>query len=101
MSALRHRFRYVLDGEAHDIVTGARDVATAQAMGLDNQVLMSYAVIHSAAIRLDIAGTPSDFDKFVDLLDDLDDLDGIPVGVSGDELPDPTQAAESGDWQSP
>lgn len=106
MSTLRHRFRYTLDGETHDIMTNARDMAAIQVDDEPSKAsgaLMTYALIHAAALRLDIAGTPGDFDKFIDLLDDIDDLDGVPVGVSAGgsaELPDPIQARGSADSPS-
>jgi hypothetical protein len=102
MSTLRHRFRYVLDGESHDVMTNARDIAAVQGMvdeGSEDAsagmgAMMTYAVLHACALRLDIPGTPGDLNKFIDLLDELDDLDGIPAGVSGDALPDPTQLTD-------
>ena len=99
MSTLRHRFRYVLDGETHDIMTNARDMAAVQGVspgddvGVGEGATMTFAVIHAAALRLDIPGTPADLDKFIDLLDELDDLDGIPVGVS-EAMPTPTQTVD-------
>jgi hypothetical protein len=47
-------------------------------------------------LRLGVPGIPSDLNAFVDLLDEIEDLDGIPVGVNGSEVATdmyPTQTA--------
>jgi hypothetical protein len=96
MSTFRHRYRIVVDDEPHDIVTSARDFAAVQMDSGANGADMTYLLIHTACMRLDVPGIPSDLDKFVDLLDELEDLDGIPVGVPAEAIADPIPSAESG-----
>lgn len=103
MSQFRHRFRVTVDGVPHDLVTSARDYADAEVEAEDTAGMKTYRLIHVALMRLGVAGVPSDFDTFVDILDDFDDLDGVPVGVPGEDpatpdeeaagLGDPTQSA--------
>lgn len=94
MSTFRRPFRLVIDGEEHDLVTSARDMAAIQG---DPQSLggamFTFAMLHAACMRLDVPGVPHDFDKFIDLLDDIDALDGKPIAHS--EPLDPTQPATS------
>lgn len=98
MSALRKPFRVTVDGVPHDIVTSARDFAAIQLE--DGQtlpgVMSTWAMLHAAMLRLGVPGIPSDLNAFVDLLDEIEDLDGIPVGVNGSEVATdmyPTQTA--------
>jgi len=104
MSTFRRRFRVVVDGVPHDIVTNARDMANIEvdptAPGGLRGADMTFRLIHAALMRLGVAGIPTDYDAFVDVLDDLDDLDGIPVGVpavsdDGAAPVDPTQLVDS------
>jgi hypothetical protein len=95
MSALRHRFRVVLDGVPYEIVTSARDQAAVdidadaiEAGDARARATATWQVLHAAMQRLDIPGVPGDLDKFVDLLDDLDDLDPDEAAT-----PDPTRPA--------
>lgn len=111
MSTLRHRFRIVIDnGPPVDIVTSARDMAQidtagvvdedgTEVIGPGGRAMWTWQLLHAACLRLDVPGIPHDLDKFVDLLDEIDDLDGIPVGRPGGGLAtvDPTQTATSGD----
>jgi len=94
MSTFRRPFRIVVDGEPHEIVTSARDMATVtgdpQSLG---GAMFTYAMLHAACMRLDVPGVPHDLDKFIDLLDDIDTLDGKPLGFTG--TPDPTPPATS------
>lgn len=80
-----------VDGETHNIVTSARDVASTSGLPQDTpeqQMYYGFAVAHAALIRLETPNVPHDFDKFVDLLDMIEDLDSeVPSG-----MPDPTQA---------
>jgi len=94
MSTLRRPFRVVIDGEAHDLVTSARDMANVQGDPEElGGAMFTFAMLHAACVRLDVPGVPHDLDKFVDLLDDIDALDGKPVAYS--EPPDPTPPATS------
>lgn len=94
MSSLRHRFRITVDGQPHDIVTSARDFA---ALDLDidegrPSAAVTWQMLHAACIRLDVPGIPHDIDKFIDLLDEVEDLDGIPVGISANPTQPPATA---------
>lgn len=98
MSSLRKAYRITVDGVPHDIVTSARDYAAIEVP--DGEVrpspaMQTWAVLHAACIRLEVPGIPHDVNKFVDLLDEVDDLDGVPEGVPGRETP--TLARESAD----
>lgn len=99
MSSLRKRFRITIDGEPHDIVTSARDFAALDFDGDDKAAMstQTWAMLHAACMRLDVPGVPHDLDKFIDLLDEVDDLDGIPYGVSEN----PTQEPPSDGSPSP
>jgi hypothetical protein len=100
MSTLRKRFRITVDEVPHDIVTSARDYAALDLSGAGepvNQSMQTWAVLHSACMRLDVPGVPHDLDKFIDLLDEVEDLDGIPYGVTAN----PTQETHTDDSRSP
>jgi hypothetical protein len=93
VSTLRKAYRITVDGEPHDIVTSARDFAMVEQPedGTPaNPGLQTWALLHAACMRLEVSGVPHDLDKFIDLLDDVTDLDGIPNGVP--ELENPTHA---------
>lgn len=89
MSTLRRRYRVTVDGAAHDIVTSARDYAAIEVEpDARPGAEQTWAMLHAAFIRLEVPGIPHDLGKFVDLLDDVEDLDGVPVGVPAEN---PTQ----------
>jgi hypothetical protein len=78
MSSLRRHFRIVLDGRTVDLVSSARDIASAEEEGLNGEtkpMLYAFAICHAAAIRLGVDGVPHDRDKFIDLMDDFEDLE--------------------------
>lgn len=91
MSSLRHPFRIVVDGTSHDIVTSARDFAAVN-MDVDEaghsmaSAAVTWTMLHAACMRLEVSGVPHDLDKFIDLLDEVIDLDGIPIGISADPI---------------
>jgi hypothetical protein len=92
MSTLRKRFRITIDEVPHDIVTSARDFVDVDFENASAS-LATWTMLHAACLRLDVAGVPHDLDKFIDLLDNIEDLDGIPYGVSEN----PTEPEHSGD----
>ncbi len=78
MSSLRRHFRIVIDGKTHDLVSSARDIATAEDEGLNGEtkpMLYAFAICHAAAMRLGVTGIPQDRDTFIDLIDDFEDLE--------------------------
>lgn len=93
-SMIRRRMRVTVDGVTHEIITSARDVAAmanlqSESPSAEEQMLYGFGVAHAALMRLQTPDVPHDFDKFVDLLDNIEDLDeAVPVG-----MPDPTKAA--------
>lgn len=94
MSTMRMRFLVVVDGEEHNITTSARDMAAVEKY-LDPNVdepdtMRTLRVIHAALVRTDAADIPTDFEAFVDLVDDLTPLDGAGLEVA---IPGPTKAA--------
>jgi len=90
-SNIRRHLSVTVDGETHHIVTSARDVASTAAMKQDTpeeQMIYGFAVAHAAAMRLEVPGIPHDLDKFIDLLDNIEDQNPeVP-----NDMPDPTQA---------
>jgi hypothetical protein len=97
MSTFRKAFRLTVDGVPHDIVTSARDYAAIEVADGDaplSKAMTTWTMLHAACMRLEVPGIPHDVDKFIDLLDDIDDLDGVPVGVPS--TGNPTHVAESG-----
>jgi hypothetical protein len=92
------RFAVVVDGREHAVKTNARDMAAVEKY-LDPSVdepdtLRTLRVVHAALLRTDAADIPSDFDKFVDLVDDLDPLDDVGESKVTPGTPDPTRAAD-------
>lgn len=89
MSALRHRFRIVVDEQQYEIQTTARDMANAES---DDEhaggVWTTFRLVHAAALRLDLP-VPVSLDEFVDVLDEVTALDADMADVE----PDPTHAA--------
>jgi len=78
MSALRHRYRLVIDGVKHEITTSARDMAAAEIDPTEpnsNVAEQTFRLLHAACIRSEIPGIPSDWESFADLIDDVDDLE--------------------------
>jgi hypothetical protein len=96
MSQFRHRWRVVVDGRELEVTTSARDMAALtidlngdQAMMDPTQVMR---MIHAALIRTEVADIPNDVDAFLDLLDDMDDLEPG-EGESVDPTPRPALGA--------
>lgn len=90
MSLLRHRFRVVVDGKPHNVTTSARDMANSQVEEgdlRDGGVWTTFRLVHAAMLRLDLP-VPTDLDTFVDLLDEVTDLDESDAEAE----PDPTRA---------
>jgi hypothetical protein len=84
-----------VDGESHHVVTSARDVASTAHLPQEtpyDQMIYGFAVAHAACIRLDVPGIPHDLDKFIDLLDNIEDQNP----EVANEMPNPTGAEPSG-----
>jgi hypothetical protein len=95
MSNLRKSFLIVVDGQEHKIMTTARDMAAVTVDPTEvGGAAFTFHLLHEACLRLEVPDIPPRFDDFVDLLDDLEDLDGKPVGVPAEGL-DPTRQATS------
>lgn len=77
MSALRHRYRITVDGVPHDILTSARDMAGMDFGGVEGELnpMQIWGLLHAACMRLEVPGVPHDLDKFIDLLDEIEDLE--------------------------
>lgn len=94
MSTMRMRMRVEVDGTEYLVTTNARDLAAVEKYldpNVDESDLMrTFRVAHAALLRTNAEKVPTDFDAFVDLVDNLDPLDdeGNTIG-----LPDPTSAA--------
>jgi hypothetical protein len=90
MTTLRHRFHVVVDGSEYEVRTSARDMANAE---VDHDgptsggVWTTFRLVHAAMLRLDLP-IPTDLDAFVDVLDEVEALDGAESAE-----PDPTRAA--------
>ena len=94
MSQYRHLFRVTLDGSTHDVLTSAHDFAQVQGDEAEGEPMRAtFRLVHAAMVRLKVPGTPSELDRFMDLLDDIDDRE--PASATPTELPDPTQSAAS------
>lgn len=79
MSGIRRHVILVLDGTKYDLHTSARDLANAERAGYsaaDQPMMFSLAVVHQALLRINADNVPRDFEVFVDLIDDFDDLEG-------------------------
>jgi hypothetical protein len=79
MSQFRHKWRIVLDGEKYEVTTTARDMRAMQLDLSTDEPSMSpvevMLVIHAALLRTGADNVPSDPDEFLDLVDDIDDLE--------------------------
>lgn len=85
MSALRHRFRLVLDGTKYELATSARDMATAEIdPAKTNPQESTFRLLHAACLRLEFPDIPSDWRDFADLIDDIDDLEPDEGGDDAD-----------------
>ena len=89
MSQLRHRFRIVIDGVKHEIVTSARDMSAIDDPEKTPPAESTWRLIHAACIRLRLPDIPSSWEDFADRLDDMEDLE--PDEPIGTEV-SPTQA---------
>jgi hypothetical protein len=94
VSQFRHRWRIILDGEKFEVTTTARDMRALQLDLNSDEPTMSpvdvMLVVHAALIRTGAANVPSDPEEFLDLVDDLDDLEPGAMVVM-----DPTRTARS------
>lgn len=72
MSKIRHRYRLTIDGETHEVTTNAWDMLDMDPEG--SPMLASMTVVHAACVRNQLP-VPADLHKFIELLDDLDDLE--------------------------
>jgi hypothetical protein len=91
MSQLRHRFRIIIDGTKHEIVTSARDLTAVEDPENANPAESTYRLIHAACIRLGLPEIPTLWHEFADLLDDMEDLEADSVIGEGTS---PTQATD-------
>lgn len=101
MSTFRRKMRVTLDGESYDITTTAQDHLKAEeAIGREKKTLDTSPM----ALQLRLAFTAfnrsypesplaRNWAKFVECFDDIDDLEAEPVSL------DPTQSADTEDWQ--
>lgn len=88
MSTFRKHFRVVWnEGEPHDIVTNARDVAEAGEHQDDGQGKVPFRLIYSALKRYGVEVPP--FEQFIDELDEVNATQ--PVQAQDNDRVDPTQ----------
>ena len=101
MSFYRQRWRLALDGfdEPVEVTTSARDSQSIVIPAVDGQPQMPMGmplkIVHNALMRNEVEGIPRDFQKFLDIVDDADEIpDDAGAEAVGDL--DPTQSALSG-----
>jgi hypothetical protein len=99
-SFFRQRFRVHLEGlEPLDVMSTARDSQAIVVPIVDGEPQMPLGmmtkIVHNALIRTETDGVPRSYQKFLDLLLDVDELaDADGTGGAGEET-DPTRAALS------
>lgn len=72
MSTFRHRFRLVIDGATYEVVTNAWDMLDVDPNG--RPMMQTMTMVHAACIRNELP-VPHDLRKFIECLDDIDDLE--------------------------
>ena len=99
MSFYRQRWLVELDGqdEPVEVVTSARDSQAIVVPTVDGQPQMPLGtplkIVHNALLRTETPGVPRDFQKFLDLVLDANEIPDD--GTGGAETEDPIQAALS------
>ena len=94
MSQFRSLYKVTIDGITHDVVTSAHDMA--DILPDDRRMGTMYAMVHRACVRLHVPGCPTDYDRFLDLLDGVDKPEQSTNGNgAGPDDMDPTRAALS------
>lgn len=107
MATFARRMRVILDGEPFDVTTKPADMLAAERMlarekipnPIETAPIQTQTRLLFAAVSRTYPDHPAakDWPKFVELLDDFDDLDAD-AAETGEPL-DPTQPAGSESWQ--
>lgn len=101
MSFYRQRWRIDLEGfdEPVEIVTSARDSQSIVVTALNGEPQMPMGmplkIVHNAFMRTEVEGIPRDFQKFLDIVLDANEI-ADPVAEEGASDLDPTRSALSG-----
>ena len=100
MSFYRQRWRLVLDGfdEPLEVLTSARDsqsiVLPVSGGQPEMPMGMPLKIVHNALLRTETPGIPRDFQKFLDIVDDADEIPDADAEEGAGEL-DPIPPALS------
>jgi hypothetical protein len=91
VSQFRQWWRVTIDDVEHDIVTNAADVAAMPATGQTMGDMIE--MVHRACVRLKVPGCPQSFERFLELLDDANNMEGQTRAVSTEMDPTPATAS--------
>ena len=88
MSQYRTHYRVTIDGVTHDVVTTAHDMAPMTPE--DRTMGDMLAMVHRACVRLHVPGCPVELDRFLELVDQLDNAEVSTNGNGAALEVDPT-----------
>lgn len=108
MATFARRIGVTLDGQAYEVMTKPADMLAAERMlarekianPIETAPIQTQTRLIFAAVSRCYPDHPAarDWPKFVEMLDDFEDLDTEPETGPGDAL-DPTHPADSENWQ--